>query len=195
MEFLRLCYPPERDNDATPRPKLGQGIVIAENYLFKIVIAGDGGVGKTTLLHKYVTGLFLADTSMTIGVQFHIKHVRLGDATCTLQLWDFGGQERFRFMLPNYTRGAKGALLLFDTTRMSSLNVLAELAGICRSFDPSLPILLIGTKVDRVADLSVTSETAREYLDTLSLLDYVEVSAKTGQNVEMAFEMLVKKML
>ena len=84
--------------------------------VLKILTAGEGGVGKTTLLHKYIKGEFLADTKMTIGVEFFLKEMNVDGFDVILQLWDFGGQERFRFLLESYVTGARGALLMFDLT-------------------------------------------------------------------------------
>ncbi|HMF33105.1 MAG TPA: Rab family GTPase [Candidatus Lokiarchaeia archaeon] len=164
-----------------------------QKYIYKILVAGEGGVGKTTLLYKYVNGTFIADTSMTIGVQFHVKNIELNAVSYSLQLWDFGGQERFRFMLPSYTLGAKGALLLYDTTRMSTLDQLEEWVNVCRTQDKDLPILFCGTKIDLVEERSVAQDYAKTFLGTLNLFDYIEVSAKTGENVEKAFEIIVRK--
>ncbi len=164
-----------------------------QKYIYKILVAGEGGVGKTTLLYKYVNGTFIADTSMTIGVQFHVKNIEMNSVAYSLQLWDFGGQDRFRFMLPSYTLGAKGALLLYDTTRMSTLDSLEEWVGICRTQDKNLPILFCGTKIDLVEERSVASDYAKGFLQQLNLFDYLEVSAKTGENVEKSFETIVKK--
>ena len=85
-----------------------------KKFIMKILTAGEGGVGKTKLLHRYVEGKFSGETKMTIGVEFFLKEVMIDGQQCALQLWDFGGQERFRFLLENYVLGAKGALLLFD---------------------------------------------------------------------------------
>jgi small GTP-binding protein len=164
-----------------------------QKYIYKILVAGEGGVGKTTLLYKYVNGTFIADTSMTIGVQFHVKNIELNAISYSLQLWDFGGQERFRFMLPSYTLGAKGALLLYDTTRMSTLDQLEEWVNVCRTQDKDLPILFCGTKIDLVEERSVAQDYAKTFLASLNLFDYIEVSAKSGENVEKAFEIIVKK--
>ena len=68
-------------------------------YIMKLITAGEGGVGKTTLLHRYVEGKYLEDTKMTIGVEFFVKELEFEDFEAVLQLWDFGGQERFRFTL------------------------------------------------------------------------------------------------
>ncbi len=161
--------------------------------VFKIIVAGEGGVGKTTLLYKYVNGTFMTDTTMTIGVQFHLKDVVYDDVHYSLQLWDLGGQDRFRFMLPFYIRGARGAILLYDTTWMASINNLEEWIGICRSQTKDLPILLAGTKIDLVNERTVAADYAKTFLESMKLFDYIELSAKTGENVEKAFEMISKK--
>ncbi len=162
---------------------------------FKIIVAGEGGVGKTSLLHKYVSGTFTVDTRLTIGVEFHLKTVSIDGRVCSLHLWDLGGQERFRFMLPSYVIGAKGALLLYDTTRVSTLESLEDWANICRINEKNLPILLCGTKVDRIDERAVPIELAMSYHNSLKTFDYLEVSAKTGQNVEKVFETLLNNMI
>ena len=85
----------------------------------KFLVLGDGGVGKTTLLNRYVNGKFLNAATMTIGVEFLSKQIQIGTISCQLILWDISGQDRFRFMIDKYMRGASGALLLFDTTVLS----------------------------------------------------------------------------
>jgi small GTP-binding protein len=162
-------------------------------HVFKILVAGEGGVGKTTLLLKYVNGTFCEDTSMTIGIQFHHKTIQQNGIEYSLQLWDFGGQDRFRFMLPSYAAGAKGAMLLYDTTRMATLENLTEWVKICRTHDPELPILFVGTKLDIVEDRSVPSDMAKDYLTPLNMFDYIEVSSKTGENVDEAFNRIVAR--
>ena len=110
------------------------------------MIAGAGGVGKTTLIHKLAHNQFLEDTKITIGIEFSVYNLTLDGDEYSLQLWDLGGQKRFRFVLDSYTIGAKGALLLYDLTRMSSMNELEEWVGILRKHNPNLPILFVGTK-------------------------------------------------
>ena len=160
--------------------------------VYKLIVAGDGGVGKTTLLYQYVKGTFVENTGMTIGVQFHAKDITIEGVLYSLQLWDLGGQDRFRFMLPSYTLGAKGALLLYDLTSMSSLETLEQWVTICRTHNSTMPILLCGTKADLVHERSVQEDYAKTFLRSLNLIDHLEISAKTGQNVEKAFELIVK---
>ncbi len=163
--------------------------------VLKVVVAGDGGVGKTTLIRKFVSGSFEGKTFMTIGVQFHVKDMTYEGRPVSLQLWDLGGQDHFRFMLPSYTFGAKGALLLYDTTRTSTLDSLEEWVKICRTHNKDLPILFGGTKTDLVEQRCISAARARSLLEPLNLFDHLEVSAKAGANVERAFEMIVAKIV
>ena len=161
----------------------------------KILTAGEGGVGKTTLLRRFVEGQFFSETKMTIGVEFFLKSIILGDNEITLQLWDFGGQERFRFLLGSYVLGAKGALLMFDLTRIATLEKLEQWVQIVRQNDPNLPVLFLGTKIDLIEDINVNDDFALSYLESLNLFDYLKISSKTGQNVEESFKRLTQEIL
>jgi len=166
-----------------------------QKFILKILTAGEGGVGKTTLLHRYVEGKFSANTRMTIGVEFFLKETEINGNQCTLQLWDFGGQERFRFLLESYVLGAKGAMLMFDLTRMSSLGNLEQWLNIVRKGDPNLPILFLGTKLDLEDEIQVDDDYAQSFLNEYNLIDFLKISSKTGENVSQAFEILTKKIL
>jgi small GTP-binding protein len=168
---------------------------MTKKFILKILTAGEGGVGKTTLLHRYVEGKFSADTKMTIGVEFFLKEVELDGKQCTLQLWDFGGQERFRFLLESYVLGAKGALLMFDLTRPMTLENLQQWVQICRKGDSNLPILFIGTKIDLVNDIMVDDDYALSFKEQFALFDFLKISSKSGENVAEAFEILTRKIL
>jgi len=163
--------------------------------VLKTIIAGDGGVGKTTLLHRYVEGKFIADTRMTIGVQFHLKELMIGEDQIYLQIWDFGGQERFRFLLKSYAKGAKGALLLFDLTRLHTLMHIKDWIEICRAENSELPIVFVGSKLDLAKSVNITDESALKVKDEYNLADYIKVSSKTGENVELTFRKLADKIL
>ncbi len=168
---------------------------MTKKFILKILTAGEGGVGKTTLLHRYVEGKFNADTKMTIGVEFFLKEVDIDGKQCTLQLWDFGGQERFRFLLESYVLGAKGALLMFDLTRPMTLENLQQWVNICRKGDSNLPILFLGTKLDLVNDIMVDDDYALSFKEQFELFDYLKISSKSGENVSEAFDLITKKIL
>ena len=123
--------------------------------MLKILTIGAGGVGKTTLLRRFVEGVFTTDINMTIGVEFFIKEMQVENYECSLQLWDFGGQDRFKFLLDSYIIGTKGALLMFDLTRIATLDPVKEWVDTLRKNNPELPILLIGTKKDMEEKISV----------------------------------------
>jgi small GTP-binding protein len=170
------------------------------NVSYKIVIGGDGAVGKTTLLTRYVEGHFLFESKMTIGVEIHKKILLLynsnyGKINCELQLWDFGGQERFRFLLDSFVMGANGAILMFDLHRFQTLFNIEKCVPIVKKYDSNLPIVLIGSKLDLVEDTKKQDETVKELMETHNFLKYVKVSSKTGDNVNECFDILVKNIL
>ena len=166
-----------------------------KKFILKILTAGEGGVGKTTLLHRYVEGKFSADTKMTIGVEFFLKEIEVDGKQCTLQLWDFGGQARFRFLLESYVLGAKGALLMFDLTRPMTLENLQEWVNIVRRGDSNLPILFLGTKLDLENEIMIDDDYVLQYRDRFNLFDYMKVSSKSGNNVMESFELITRKIL
>ena len=165
------------------------------NYLFKILITGNASVGKTSLLRRYVDGFFDDSTIMTVGVEFFIKEIFYDDVHCTLQLWDLGGQKRFRYLLENYVMGARGALLLFDLTKMPKIGDLLEWVNIARLHDINLPILLVGSKNDLEDMVAVDDDSALHIKNTFNLIEYIKTSAKSGYNIESPFEILTKKLI
>lgn len=164
--------------------------------VIKIIITGNGGVGKTTLLHRYIEGKFLVNTYMTIGVEFFIKELDIDGSKVLMQIWDFGGQERFRFLLRNYAKGTKGALFLFDLTRPLSLEQIEDWIDICRSEDPTVPILLIGSKADlEDSTTSLDEEYIQNMQNKYDLFNFIKISSKTGRNVEKAFRQIAEKVV
>lgn len=166
-----------------------------KNFIFKILIAGNASVGKTSLLRRYVDGMFDESSIMTVGVDFYTTELNFDNVNCLLQLWDLGGQERFRYLLENFVMGARGALLLFDLTSMPKIGDILEWVNIARLHDLNLPILLIGTKADLEDLIAVDDESALHLKNTFNMIDFIKTSAKTGYNVEKAFEMLTKKLV
>jgi len=165
---------------------------MVKQIVVKIVTAGEGGTGKTTLLHRYVNQTFNAELKMTIGVEFFVKTVMLGDQQYALQLWDFGGQERFRFMLQSYLIGAKGAILMVDLTRMHTLSTIGEWVDLLRSNDANLPILLVASKLDLGDKISVTDDDLLPIVQKYQFTGLLKISSKTGENVENTFIKLLE---
>jgi small GTP-binding protein len=168
---------------------------MSKPIVLKVLTAGEGGVGKTTLLHRYVEGKFSSETKMTIGVEFFLKELNIDGQKVMLQLWDFGGQERFRFLLESYVIGARGALLMFDLTRTMTLENVEQWVQIVRKEDPELPILFLGSKSDLVNDICVEDDYIEEFKEHFNLYHYLRISSKTGENVALCFESLTRQIL
>jgi small GTP-binding protein len=166
------------------------------NFVFKILVGGDGAVGKTTLLRKYVDGTFDESSITTVGVDFFIKQVIYKNVgSCTLQIWDLGGQERFRHLLESFIMGAKGALLLFDLTTMPKIDNILNWVNMVRMHDLNLPIILVGTKLDLEELIAVDDESAEALKNAFNMVEYVKTSSKTGTNVELVFNLMVEELM
>jgi len=163
--------------------------------IFKIVIFGDAGCGKTTLLKRYITDLFISDTKMTIGVDFETKTLSFNGLDVKLMIWDFGGEERFRFIFPNYICGAMGGILMYDITNYSSLSHAVDWLTVINKSENAIPIVLIGGKSDLEIIREVPYEEGLAVAEEMDLYAYYECSSKTGENVEKVFQSLVKSML
>ena len=170
------------------------------DVLFKVCFFGDGGVGKTTLIGRYLTGIFKTNQTLTIGVDFHVKKIKIGDKLVSLQIWDFAGENRFRFLLPSYVLGASGGIFLYDITRFSSLKNFPEWIeifkkGFVGAQDKQLPVLMVGSKLDLGYKRAVSSKEAYDLAKEKNLYGYIECSSKDGRNVEDIFIEIAKLML
>lgn len=166
-----------------------------KNFVFKIIVAGDGGVGKTTLLRRFVNRVFDDSTIATIGVDFFLKEVEFDNAKCSLQLWDLGGQERFRHLLDSFIMGSRAALLLIDLTRLPKIQGILDWVNIVRLHDMNLPILLVGTKYDLEDAIAIDDESALNIKSTFNMFDYIKTSSKTGYNVDEVFNCITRTLI
>jgi len=169
------------------------------DLLFKVVIFGDAGVGKTTLVNRYLTGLFNAEYKITVGVDFHVKNLQIEGKKVTLQIWDFAGETQFRFLLPTYVKGASGGIFMFDVARPSSLQHIVDWMEIInihvQKYKKELPIIMVGGKIDLEKNREITKEEAHKIAKAKNLIDCIECSAKTGKNVEDIFISIARKMM
>ncbi len=165
------------------------------NLFFKLLLIGDGGVGKTALAKRYLTGLFTEDTKITIGAGFYSHHLELGGHQVMLQIWDFGGEEQFRFLLPGYCRGARGVIFMHDVTNPATLFHYDTWLDVLRGRASGIPVLAVGTKIDLEDARATSFQEAEEYTRARGAAGYMEVSAKTGVNVGAAFDLITKIMM
>eukprot|EP00914_Ancora_sagittata_P005781 GHVO01011700.1.p1 GENE.GHVO01011700.1~~GHVO01011700.1.p1 ORF type:complete len:209 (-),score=21.24 GHVO01011700.1:335-961(-) len=158
----------------------------AYHYLFKYIIIGDTGVGKSCLLLQFTDKRFRTDHDLTIGVEFGARLITIENRPIKLHIWDTAGQESFRSITRSYYRGAAGALLVYDISRRDTFNHLARwLEEVRQNSHPNMTIILIGNKCD-LERREVTTEEGERFARQHSLV-FLETSAKTSKNVEEAF--------
>ncbi|XP_064608042.1 ras-related protein Rab-37-like isoform X4 [Liolophura sinensis] len=163
---------------------------ISEFYDFscKVMLIGDSGVGKTCLLVRFKDGAFLSGSFIsTVGIDFRNKVVDVDGTKVKLQIWDTAGQERFRSITRAYYRDANALLLLYDVTNKASFdNIRAWLAEINEYAQDDVVIMLLGNKSDMTGERVIRREDG-ERLARDHGVAFMETSAKTGMNVELAF--------
>ncbi|MFX0162645.1 MAG: Rab family GTPase [Candidatus Hodarchaeota archaeon] len=166
-------------------------------YKFKAVVGGEEGVGKTSLINRWINGVFLGSPRVTIGVGFHTHHMIIDGKKVSLIMWDLGGQLHFQQMgvFRSYIKGAKGGFLAFDLTNPITLEKLSQWLELFKKEIALENLILIGTKADLVNDRKVTKENVEKFMETYKIDIYIETSALNGKNVNLAFEILIKRLL
>jgi small GTP-binding protein len=155
-------------------------------YSVKTVIVGDSGVGKTSILFRFVNEKFQTEVPSTLGVEFMSKVVDTQSRPLEMQLWDTAGQELFRSVTRGYYRGAVGAFVVFDLTKRESFANLPQwITDLQSTARRDVVIVLLGNKADLVDAKDVTNFEAEEFAKRNNVA-YFETSAKTGDNVEAA---------
>jgi len=166
---------------------------MAYAYLFKYIIIGDTGVGKSCLLLQFTDKRFQPVHDLTIGVEFGARMVNIEGKSIKLQIWDTAGQESFRSITRSYYRGAAGALLVYDITRRETFNHLgAWLEDARQHSNSNMTITVVGNKNELDHRRQVSIEEGEQFAKQHGLL-FLETSAKTGNNVEEAFIMTAKE--
>ncbi|MBA0752241.1 hypothetical protein Gogos_001095 [Gossypium gossypioides] len=157
------------------------------DYLFKVVLIGDSGVGKSNLLSRFTRNEFSLESKSTIGVEFATRSIRVDDKVVKAQIWDTAGQERYRAITSAYYRGAVGALLVYDVTRHVTFeNVERWLKELRGHTDSNIVIMLVGNKADLRHLRAVSTDDAKAFAERENTF-FMETSALESMNVENAF--------
>jgi small GTP-binding protein len=164
-------------------------------YILKIVLLGDTGVGKTSLVYRFIENRFSTDFKSTLGVNLLKRTVEVEGNQVTVQIWDLGGQEAYKRLRKLYLDGASGALLVYDVTNTASFDHLTEWFNSFIETRSGRPAVLIGNKVDLKEIKKVTTEQGKTFSNEKQCVEFIEASAKTGENVEAAFKNLIKSSL
>jgi len=168
-------------------------------YMFKIILIGDSGVGKTSLMTRYTDMSFIKSPLSTIGVDFKIRTIDVDDTRVKLQIWDTAGQERFRAMVSNYYRGAHGIFIVFDMTCRASFEHLGEWIAELQKKDAwnTGEVIILGNKIDEKEGVCVGEDEIAEFLDRykISKASFVPVSAKDDVGVNSGFYNMTKQLI
>jgi small GTP-binding protein len=160
-------------------------------YAFKLILGGEGGVGKTSMVHRFVEDSFQTDYKSTIGTSIMKKECDFPglDSRVRFVIWDLAGQAQFKRVRQSYLANAEAGILVYDVTRKETFDNLESWHNEARDVSPSISLILVGNKIDLVEDRVITKEEGEEMAKKLNL-SYIETSAKTGENINDAFKML-----
>ncbi|NVM43449.1 MAG: GTP-binding protein [Candidatus Lokiarchaeota archaeon] len=163
----------------------------------KVIVSGDGGVGKTSFLNRLVNDSFDDYSALTKGVDFYSKSIFVNGTEFNFIMWDFAGQDRFKTLLNDFVEGSLAAFILFDLSRINTIENVHDWIITLKTFG-HIPIILIGTKNDLISPPesqlidNYISEIKQEYDNVMS---YIKISSKTGENIRNAFKFLIGNLI
>ena len=166
-----------------------------ESYdlIFKLVLIGDSGVGKTNILSRYISNEFSLASQPTVGVEFGSKIIKKQDKSIKLQIWDTAGQERYKSITNAYYKGSKGAFVVYDISRKSTFeNVDKWIDELKENATEDAHIMLVGNKTDLEDKREVQTEEVAKKAEQYKVA-FCETSALKGKNIEKAFDTLVEE--
>ena len=159
----------------------------------KIIVAGDGGVGKTSFLNKMIHDNFDSKSELTRGVDFFSKCMQINGTDMNFVLWDFAGQSQFKKLLDDFVDGSLAAIILFDLTRISTIENVINWFERLKQL-PNMPIIILGTKYDLLDTKFEPNIDGyfKSFIGSNTLLRYMKISSKTGYNIKEVFNVLVQ---
>ena len=158
------------------------------DYLIKICILGDSGVGKTNLVIRFTENCFSLNIPPTIGYDYKSKKINIKDSNkeAKLQIWDTAGQERYLSLSKTIFQKVNGVILVYDITKKDSFDNIPKWIKIINEYNSTLPIILVGNKTDKIDERIITTEEGKQLADEYKM-DFIESSALNGENVEKIF--------
>lgn len=165
-----------------------------EDYdvIYKIIIIGDSGVGKSNILSMYLRNEFKQDSKSTVGVEFGAKKLTINNTTIKAQIWDTAGQERYRSITSTYYKGSKGCFIVYDITQNSTFESVDRWYNEMRkTADPNISIILVGNKCDLDSQRQVSKEAGEEKAKTLNM-PFFETSALANIQIEKVFNSMIE---
>ena len=163
------------------------------SMIFKIIIIGDSGVGKTNILSRYTSNYFSDSSKSTVGVELGCKIEEVNGTKVKIQVWDTAGQERYKSITKTYYKGAKGALIVYDISRKESFNNVDKWIGDLKEFgEEDVCVILVGNKCDLEDMRQVSTDEVSKKAEQYSV-GFCETSALSAKNIDTAFQMLIKK--
>ena len=172
---------------------------VNRKWALKLTVLGDSAVGKTSLINKYITDSFTENYSPTLGVNILTKDIRFEEnqSEIRLLLWDLAGQEKYELTRKMFFQGCAGALLVYDMTQNSTFERISSkwIKDFRQYGRPDGVYILIGNKLDLKESIKVSSEEGRKLSQEINAAEFIETSAKYGENVEKAFKNLVSIVL
>ncbi|HUX99916.1 MAG TPA: GTP-binding protein [Candidatus Deferrimicrobium sp.] len=166
-------------------------------HILKLCVLGDGAVGKTSMIIRHVDKRFIEEYKPTIGFDIALKTIKIQEEgiEAELLIWDLAGQTIFETIREEYLQGTNGALLLFDLTQKATFDHIRAWLKELITFAGDVPFILVGNKADLTDQRVISEEEGKKLATELKAIEYIETSAKTGVQVEAAFEKIIKTII
>ena len=182
--------------DSYPTSMVGRVKIVSDYYYtLMILVIGDSSTGKDEFCRDFSSNCFKEDFIPTIGVEFYSKILNYKDKIVNIQLWNFGWNEKFKFLLSQYCKGQHGVIIMFDVTNSKTLEKLPNWLQVIRKNAGNIPIFLVGNKFNSEIPRMISSQEGVRIMESYKLSAYVEISTKTGDNVENLFQNLTENIL